>query len=134
MNLRPLRLEEKGEILATTTSLPPLGKQSSLAPCPRQVSGASQDHGFAGRFWGGGSLCIPSTPLQQSERCRPASKRAGRANVKVQRDQVVHFSSLAFIEMLARIRRDTTQLVLARTVASMKLPCVTLGSLARTFR
>ena len=46
----------------------------------------------------------------------------------------IHFCSLAYIEIFVRNDRDTKQLVLARTVASINLPCVILGSWATTFR
>src|SRR4051812_12403252 len=47
---------------------------------------------------------------------------------------ILHFSNLAFIEMVARRRRETRQLVFARTVAAMNLLWDILGIRARTPR
>ena len=45
-----------------------------------------------------------------------------------------YFPNFAFIEMVARSSCETTQLVLARTVASMNSLWVTLGRVAMTFK
>jgi hypothetical protein len=65
----------------------------------------------------------PATALEDQLNQFLAEHPAGTNTLRnADRQQPLHFSSLAFIEMLACKDRETRQLVLARTVASMNLP------------